>query len=68
MPINPNHFRPLRHRRIHPLHWLIQATEVMFWFCVGKLTLHQAWRIWSGKARLVMRDPYDEMEGEIGPH
>lgn len=68
MPINPDHFRPLRRHRIYPLHWVLQAIETAYWLCRGKLTLHQAWRIWSSKARLVMRDPYDECEGWIGPH
>ena len=68
MPIHPKYFQPLRRRRMHPLHRIVQAIGTAYWLCRGKLTLQQARHIWSGKARLAMHDPYDDMAFGPGPH
>lgn len=45
--------------------WIAQAIKVAYWLVKRQLTWSQAWRIWTRRARLVMRDPYDE--AEFGP-
>ena len=68
MPIHPRYFRPLQRRKMSLLHWLVQTIMTVYFLCRGGLTLQQAKRIWSGKARLAMHDPYDDMEYGPGPH
>ena len=52
--------------RISLGHWIAQAIKTAYWLATGQLTWSQAWRIWTRRARLVMRDPYDDM-AEFGP-